>query len=140
MTAAAMLLMPWILRFMFGPRFMAAAHTAYLLILATLFWGTEQILEHGLRAANRPNLGMVSNLVGLVIVIALGIPGCVYFGIVGLGVAVRIAQFAIWAVWWAFYASRLNFPVPVFLAWAPASLHELVRVAPRLFRWRTVKS
>src|SRR5580698_5877713 len=67
---------PWLVRLLFGAQFTGAVTTAYLLIGATMFSGMEQVLEQGLRAADHPRPGIVSNLLGLALIISLGIPAC----------------------------------------------------------------
>lgn len=83
---------PWLIRLMFGAQFTGAVTTAYLLIGATVVWGMEQVLEQGLRAADHPRPGIVSNLLGLALLIGLGIPACLHYGIAGLASATMVAQ------------------------------------------------
>jgi len=83
---------PWLVRLMFGTRFTGAISAAYLLIGSTVFWGMEQVLEQGLRAAGHPRPGIVSNLLGLAVLVGLGIPACIRYGIVGLAAAALAAQ------------------------------------------------
>ena len=66
---------PWLIRLMFGAQFSGAVTTAYLLIGATVLWGMEQVLEQGLRAADHPRPGIVSNLLGLAVLVGLGDSG-----------------------------------------------------------------
>ncbi|MBZ5526594.1 MAG: lipopolysaccharide biosynthesis protein [Acidobacteriia bacterium] len=83
---------PWLVRLMFGAQFAGAVTTAYLLIGATVVWGMEQVLEQGLRAAGHPRPGIVSNLLGLGVLVGAGVPACVHYGIVGLAAAALGAQ------------------------------------------------
>jgi len=84
---------PWAIRTLFGPGFSAAMTPAFLLIGSTALWGMGQVLDQGLRAAGHPRTGIVSNLAGLVIIVALGVPGSLRFGINGLATASLAAQF-----------------------------------------------
>jgi O-antigen/teichoic acid export membrane protein len=83
---------PWLIKLMFGAQFSAAVSTAYLLIGSTVLWGVEQVLEQGLRAAGHPRPGIGSNLLGLMVLLGLGIPACLRFGIIGLAAAALAAQ------------------------------------------------
>jgi O-antigen/teichoic acid export membrane protein len=83
---------PWLIRLMFGEQFTGAATTAYFLIGSTVLWGMEQVLEQGLRAAGHPRPGIVSNLLGLAVLVGLGVPACVRYGIAGLASASLAAQ------------------------------------------------
>src|SRR5579862_1187321 len=86
-------LTPWAIRIFFGPRFSSAAGAAYFLIGATAFWGMGLMLEQALRAAEHPRVGIVSNLAGLALLVASGIPACLRFGIDGLAASFMAAEF-----------------------------------------------
>lgn len=102
---------PWVIRVMFGASFSGALVPAWLLIGASAFWGMEQVLEYGLRAAGRTRPGIVSNLAGLVVLLVAGIPACLHFGITGLAAAVLAAQTLNLAILVNFCAWRLKIPM-----------------------------
>jgi O-antigen/teichoic acid export membrane protein len=117
---------PWLIRLMFGARFISAISTTYLLIGTTVVWGMEQVLEQGLRAAGHPRPGIVSNLLGLVVLVGLGIPGCVRYGIVGIASAALLAQLLNLAVLLGFCVSRLKMSVRSFWALDFVTLSVLI--------------
>ena len=86
-------LTPWAIRILFGAGFSRAMTSAFLLIGSTGLWGMSQVLDQGLRAAGHPRVGIISNLAGLVVIAALGIPLCVRYGINGLAATSLAAQF-----------------------------------------------
>ncbi len=122
LTAA---LTPWGIRLFFGPRFSSAVMAAYLLIGASAFWGMSQVLEQGLRAAGHPRPGIVSNLSGLVLLVTIGIPGCLRFGINGLAGVLLAAQFVNLAILVGFCTVRLKMPLRALWAFDGKSLRQL---------------
>jgi O-antigen/teichoic acid export membrane protein len=116
---------PWIVRIMFGPRFMGAMTATYLLIGATVLWGMSQVLEQGLRAASHPQAGIISNLLGLTIMFGIGIPACLGFGINGVAASLLAAQFLNLGVLVAFCVVRLKMLPRQFWALDSGSLKEL---------------
>lgn len=123
----AALATPWLIRVMFGARFQAAVVPTYLLIASTVLWGLEQVLEQGLRAANHPLPGILSNLLGLVILGGLGIPACLRYGIVGLASATIAAQFLNLAVLIGFCLFSLYTPLGAFWGFGASTVKELVQ-------------
>ena len=128
---AAGLLAPWIIRLAFGSRFAAAVPTAYFLVAATAFWGLAQVLEHGLRALGHPGAGIVSNSVGLAVLVAFGIPGCLRFGIAGMGATLLFAHLTNFAVLLCFCVYRFQVPWRLFWGLTPETLRELGQFVSR---------
>lgn len=89
---AAAMATPWGIRLFFGAKFVGATTATFLLIAATALWGMAQVLDQGLRAASHSRPGIFSNLLGAVVVFALGIPACVRFGINGMAGSLVVAQ------------------------------------------------
>jgi O-antigen/teichoic acid export membrane protein len=116
---------PWVIRLMFGAQFTGAVTTAYLLIGATVLWGIEQVLEQGLRAADHPRPGIVSNLLGLALLIGLGIPACLRYGIAGLAAAAMVAQFLNLAVLIGFCVAGLKMPAKDFWAFDVSAFKQI---------------
>lgn len=87
-------LTPYIIHLAFGRQFSAAIPVTCILIAASSVWGLGQVLEQSLRAAGYPNVGILSNLVGVITLLALGIPAANRSGITGLGLSVLCAQVA----------------------------------------------
>ncbi|MBZ5701429.1 MAG: lipopolysaccharide biosynthesis protein [Acidobacteriia bacterium] len=116
---------PWLVRLMFGAKFTGAVTTAYLLIGATVVWGMEQVLEQGLRAAGHPRPGIVSNLLGLGVLVGVGIPACVRYGIIGLASAALGAQFLNLAVVIGFCVARLKMTAKSFWALDASAFKEI---------------
>jgi O-antigen/teichoic acid export membrane protein len=117
---------PWGIRLFFGAKFIGATRATFLLIAATALWGMAQVLDQGLRAASHSRPGIFSNLLGAVVVFAVGIPGCLHFGINGMAASLVLAQSANLAVLIAFCSVRLNMPSRLFWAFDPASLRCLM--------------
>ncbi len=117
---------PWLVRLMFGAQFSGAVTTAYLLIGATVLWGMEQVLEQGLRAAGHPRPGIVSNLLGLAVLIGFGIPACLHYGIAGLASAALVAQLLNLTALIAFCVVGLKMPAKDFWAFDASAFNELV--------------
>lgn len=92
MGVAAAALTPWAIRIFFGTKFLSAAAATYFLIGAAAFWGMGETLEQGLRAAAHPRLGIISNLIGLAILLAFGVPAYHHLGLPGLAAAVFLGQ------------------------------------------------
>jgi O-antigen/teichoic acid export membrane protein len=131
-------LTPWAIPLLFGAKFSAATTTAYLLIAASVPWGMSQVLEQGLRAASHPRPGIVSNLLGLGVLFALGIPACVRFGIVGLAASLTAAQFINLAALIAFCVVLLKMPLSSLWAFRSAAVRELaISARPFLNRVRS---
>jgi O-antigen/teichoic acid export membrane protein len=118
-------LTPWAIPFLFGTKFSEATTTTYMLITASVFWGLSQVLEQGLRAASHTRPGIVSNLLGLVVLFGLGIPSCVRFGISGMAASLAVAEFANLAALVAFYVVMLKMPLRLLWAFEPGTLREL---------------
>jgi len=116
---------PWLIRLMFGAQFSGAVTTAYLLIGATVFCGMEQVLEQGLRAADHPRPGIVSNLLGLAVLISLGIPACLHYGIAGLASAAMAAQLLNLVILMGFCVVGLKMPAKSFWAFDALAFNEL---------------
>lgn len=115
---------PWLIRLMFGPQFSGAVVTAYLLIATTVLWGIEQVLEQGLRAAGHPRPGIVASLLGLAVLVALGVPACVRYGIVGLAAANVAAQAVSLAILVGYCVAGLKMPVKSLWAVDAETIHE----------------
>jgi O-antigen/teichoic acid export membrane protein len=116
---------PWLVRLLFGAQFTGAVTTAYLLIGATMFSGMEQVLEQGLRAADHPRPGIVSNLLGLALIISLGIPACLHYGIAGLAAAAMVAQLLNFVVLIGFCVVGLKMSAKDFWAFDASAFNEL---------------
>jgi O-antigen/teichoic acid export membrane protein len=117
---------PWLIRLMFGAQFRGATPATYLLIGATVVWGIEQVLEQGLRAAGHPRPGIVSNLLGLLVLVGFGIPACARYGIVGIASAALAAQCLNLDVLIWFCVSRLKMSARGFWAFDSDTLSILV--------------
>jgi O-antigen/teichoic acid export membrane protein len=111
---AAALLTPWIIRVAFGARFAGAVATTYFLLAGMSAWGLAQVLEHGLRALARPEIGIVSNLLALAVLVATGIPASLRWGIAGMGIALLAAQTVNLAILLHFSARRFGLPWMLF--------------------------
>jgi len=127
---------PWLVRLMFGAQFTGAVTTAYLLIGATMFSGMEQVLEQGLRAADHPRPGILSNLLGLALLIGMGIPACLHYGIAGLAAAAMAAQLFNFVVLIGFCVVGLKMSARDFWAFDASSFNELGSVVRSLIRRR----
>jgi len=125
---------PWLIRLMFGAQFIGAVTTAYLLIGATVLWGMEQVLEQGLRAAGHPRPGIVSNLLGLALLIGLGIPACLHYGIAGLAFAALGAQVLNLSILMGFCLARLKMPMRSFWAFERSTFDNLGALARSLIK------
>jgi len=129
MGLLAATLTPWAIRVLFGTGFSAAVGATYFLIGATSFWGMGQVLEQGLRAAGHPRVGIVSNLAGLVVLVALGIPGCLRFEINGLAAASLAAQFVNLSILVGFCVARLKMSAKSLWAFDATAFKEISAVA-----------
>ncbi len=125
---------PWLVRLMFGAQFSGAVTTAYLLIGAAVVWGMEQVLEQGLRAAGHPRPGIVSNLLGLGVLVGLGIPACIHYGIAGLAAAALGAQILNLSILMGFCLARLKMPVRSFWAFETSTFDKLRALARSLIK------
>ena len=125
---------PWLIRLMFGAQFTGAVTTAYLLIGATMLWGMEQVLEQGLRAADHPRPGIVSNLLGLGVLVGLGVPACIHYGIAGVAAAALGAQILNLGILMGFCLARLKMPVQSFWAFKTSTFHKLGALARSLIK------
>ena len=125
---------PWVVRLMFGARFIGAVTTAYLLIGATAVWGVEQVLEQGLRAAEHPRPGIVSNLAGLALLVGLGVPGYQRFGIAGLAASLLAAQTLNLGILLGFCLARLKMPARSLWAFEASTFGELGSLARPLIK------
>lgn len=121
----SMALTPWLIRVLFGEKFLGAVPTTYLLIGAMIFWGMAHVLEQGLRAAGHPRPGIVSNLLGLGLLIGLGIPACLQLGIAGLAGSLLAAQFLNLSILVGFCAFRLEMPAQSLWALEAGTLSKL---------------
>jgi O-antigen/teichoic acid export membrane protein len=131
-------LTPWGIRVLFGSGFTGAATAAYLLIGATVFWGMSQVLEQGLRAAAYPRPGIVSNLAGLVVLFAVGVPECLRNGINGLAATVLAAQALNLTILIGFCVARLKMSPRSFWAFDGHALkyfREIAALIGRRVRW-----
>lgn len=125
---------PWVVRLMFGARFIGAVTTSYLLIGATAVWGVEQVLEQGLRAAGHPSPGIVSNLAGLVLLVGLGVPGYRRLGIVGLAASLMAAQMLNLSILMGFCLALLKMPARSLWAFEASAFNELGSLARSLMK------
>jgi O-antigen/teichoic acid export membrane protein len=112
------------IRVLFGPEFLGATMATYFLIGASALWGMEQVLEQGLRAAAHPALGIMSNLLGLVCLLMLAIPGYTHFGIGGLAAGVLLGQLVNLAALIAFCVVALDMRLTLFWAFSATTFHE----------------
>jgi O-antigen/teichoic acid export membrane protein len=120
---------PWAIRTLFGAGFSAAMTPAFLLIGSTALWGMGQVLDQGLRAAGHPRAGIVSNLAGLVVIVALGIPACLRFGINGLAAASLAAQFINLSILAGFCVAELKMTARSLWAFDVSTFKEIAAVA-----------
>ncbi len=125
---------PWAIRLAFGARFSGAVSTAWLLTGAAAFWGMEQVMEFGLRAAGHTRPGIVSNLAGIVVLAGAGIPACIHYGIAGLAASVLAAQVLNLAILIGFCIWRLNMPLRLFNAFHGDSIAQFAGVAASFLR------
>ncbi len=124
----------WLVRVMFGAQFSGAVTTAYLLIGAAVVWGMEQVLEQGLRAAGHSRPGIVSNLLGLGVLVGLGVPACIHYGIAGLATAALGAQILNLSILMGFCLARLKMPARSFWAFEPSTFDKLGALARSLIK------
>jgi O-antigen/teichoic acid export membrane protein len=132
--AAAAVATPWGIRLFFGPQFIGATKATLLLIAATAFWGTAQVLDQGLRAASHSRPGIFSNLAGAAVVFGAGIPACLRFGINGMAGTVLVAQFVNLAILIGYCRFRLKISMRLFWVFDPASVLELKTMAGRALK------
>jgi O-antigen/teichoic acid export membrane protein len=125
---------PWLIRLMFGAKFVGAVTAAYLLIVSTVLWGMEQVLEQGLRAAGFPRPGIISNLLGLAVLVGLGIPACLRFGITGLASGALAAQFLNLIILIGFCLFGLKMPAKSLWPFDQAALDDLKSVTFAVLR------
>jgi len=122
---AAAALTPWAIPLLFGTKFSEATTAAYLLIVASIFWGLGQVLEQGLRAAGYPRPGIASNLVGLMVLFGVGIPACMRFGINGMAASLAVAQCINLVTLVAFCVVKLGMALRLFWAFEPGMVREV---------------
>jgi O-antigen/teichoic acid export membrane protein len=127
-------LTPWAVHTLFGSKFSAAVTPAFLLIGSTALWGMSQVLDQGLRAAGHPRIGVVSNLAGLALMVGLGIPGCVYFGINALATASLASQFVNLAVLVGFCLAGLKLPPKSLWAFDSRTVQQTIAIALQLLK------
>jgi O-antigen/teichoic acid export membrane protein len=120
---------PWGIRVFFGSRFIGATEATFLLIAATAVWGVGQVLDQGLRAASHPRPGIFSNLLGAVVMFALGIPACLRFGINGLAAASLAAQSLNLSILIGFCVTGLKMPAKSFWAFDAPLIKEIGALA-----------
>lgn len=125
---------PWVIRLMFGSRFSGAVLAAWLLTGAAAFWGLEQVMEFGLRAAGHTWPGIVSNLAGLIVLAAAGIPACLHYGITGLATSVVAAQLLNLAILIGFCVWRLKVPLRSFNSLQSETIKQFSGAAASLLR------
>jgi O-antigen/teichoic acid export membrane protein len=125
---------PWLIRLMFGAQFSGAVTTTYLLIGATVLCGMEQVLEQGLRAADHPRPGIVSNLLGLALLVGLGIPACLHYGIAGLAFAAMAAQLLNLVILIGFCVVGLKMPAKDLWAFDASAFNELATLVRSLIK------
>ena len=134
MGILAIAVTPWGIRLFFGAEFVSATTATYFLIGAAAFWGMGETLEQGLRAASHPRLGIISNLLGLAILLGLGVPAYQSFGIAGVATAVCMGQAASLAALIGFCVFVLNMKLKLFWAFDASTFHELKGVAVSLLK------
>ena len=98
-------LTPWCIRLAFGPRFIPAVHTTYLLILASMLAGINQVADQGLRVLHCSRAGLAANSAALCIVLVGGATACRTYGMIGLAASVALGQLLAAAIF-AIYGSR----------------------------------
>jgi O-antigen/teichoic acid export membrane protein len=125
---------PWAIRLAFGARFSGAVLAAWLLTGAMAFWGMEQVMEFGLRAAGHIWPGIVSNLAGMAMVAGAGIPACIHYGIAGLAASVLAAQALNLAILISFCIWRLKMPLRSFNAFHRDTILQFAGMAASFFR------
>jgi O-antigen/teichoic acid export membrane protein len=85
---------PALIRIAFGSKFVASVPAARILILSMAIWSCSQILEGGLRGLDLTRLCVLSNLLGLIVILSCS-PWLVRtFGIDGMAAAALGAQVA----------------------------------------------
>ena len=125
---------PWVIRLAFGARFSGAVSTAWLLTGGAAFWGMEQVMENGLRAAGHTRPGIVSNVAGLVVLASAGIPACVHYGISGLAASVLAAQALNLAILIGYCVWRLNMPLRLFNAFHADTIAQFTGLTASFLR------
>jgi O-antigen/teichoic acid export membrane protein len=125
---------PWGIRLFFGPKFTSATTATFLLIGATAFWGMEQVLEQGLRAASHTRPGILSNLIGFAVLAGVGIPACEQKGISGLAAAVLLSQATNLAILIAFCVLALRMPARALWAFDSSTLRDFGSAAGAFLR------
>ncbi|MGE5112792.1 MAG: lipopolysaccharide biosynthesis protein [Acidobacteriaceae bacterium] len=117
---------PWAIRVAFGAHFNGAVSTAWLLTGAAAFWGMEQVMEFGLRAAGHTRPGIVSNVVGMVVLALAGIPACIHSGIAALAAWVLAAQVLNLTILIGFCVCRLKMPLRSFSIFHGGTIAQFV--------------
>jgi O-antigen/teichoic acid export membrane protein len=125
---------PWGIRVFFGAEFVSATTATYFLIGAAAFWGMGETLEQGLRAAAHPNLGIISNFIGLAILVAIGIPAYEHYGIGGLSASVFLGQAISLLALIGFCTFYLDMRPGLFWAFGGTTFHEIKAVIASLFK------
>jgi O-antigen/teichoic acid export membrane protein len=133
-------LTPGLVRLMFGPKFTAAIPATYFLVGATMTWGVEQVLEQGLRAAGHPRPGIMSNLLGLVVLVGVGVPACLHYGILGIASAAFAAQLINLGALLAFCIFVLRIPAGTLWFWNASTYHEVRKLVKIVILRRFAKS
>ena len=93
-AAGSMLAAPLLIRVAFGVQFLGSIATTYWLIAAMMLWSCSQVLDYGLRGLGRSKLAALSNVMGLVLVLAASPALITRFGIAGMGAAMCLGQAA----------------------------------------------
>jgi O-antigen/teichoic acid export membrane protein len=131
MGVFAAIVTPWVIRVFFGPGFLSATRATFFLIAAAAFWGMGEALEQGLRAAEHPRLGIISNLLGLAMLLAVGVPAYRGFGISGLAAAACLGQAASLLALIGFCVFLLRMRPRIFWAFDATTSHELMNLVLR---------
>jgi O-antigen/teichoic acid export membrane protein len=85
-------LMPWLIRFLFGPAFESAVGPAWMLILAYFFIGLKSIIIQCLRGVGKAKAGSMAAAISLGLFMAVVWPLGKEIGLVGVAVALGLAN------------------------------------------------
>jgi len=129
MGLAAAALTPWGIRVFFGAEFLSATAATYFLVAAAAFWGMGETLEQGLRAAAHPRLGIISNLIGLAVLLALGVPAYHHLALAGLAATVFLGEAASLFALIGFCVFFLRMRPRLFWAFGTDTFQELKGIA-----------
>ncbi len=94
LSAPVALVMPWAIRWLFGPSFAEALYPGWVLLAAHVLGALKSILIQGFRGMGDGRPGMVAAFISLAVTLSLAWPMAALWHLVGVAVAVGIANLA----------------------------------------------